>query len=445
MEMLVLDEKDAGHWVYRGEGGANIVLSYTGSSPLFVGKVLRLQKALKGEGNCLNGSSCLSEHEKLLWRCYEEIVSAPTEGVAGRLFVQHVMSPLLGPKHVDAGIQVHASKKFLQEIAKNIESSRPSWRIDASEVDTLSESVLVISDHSLFPQSKYFNLGLVDGIHFVPTIVTPKNISVYQLKLSLNVDSFHHRDISPDENAIKRRVTRFRMHRVLKFHHHEIEDLSDYDPLDLFSGSQERICRALKALFNNPQNNLRENESSEQLLNLHYISLNESLEIVRNFLTAATAKDCSLMFCLIQKKDAETCISHGTVSLQSFNQDFSYKAFFIDLDMKPLEKMEYYYELDQRIVCRYVEEMHIASAAENGSILQMFCNRKHERIAIFLGFLIKFRSSHFVYPVKIKLELFYSSHKLLLIPTARLELYYGYRSFTKAIYKTMETMVSISL
>lgn len=36
MEVVVLDEKDAGDWVYRGEGAANIVLSYTGSSPLFV-------------------------------------------------------------------------------------------------------------------------------------------------------------------------------------------------------------------------------------------------------------------------------------------------------------------------------------------------------------------------------------------------------------------------
>jgi hypothetical protein len=33
---LTLTEEDAAHWVYRGEGAANLVLSYTGSSPSYV-------------------------------------------------------------------------------------------------------------------------------------------------------------------------------------------------------------------------------------------------------------------------------------------------------------------------------------------------------------------------------------------------------------------------
>lgn len=33
---VILREKDAGEWVYRGEGAANLVLAYTGSSPTFV-------------------------------------------------------------------------------------------------------------------------------------------------------------------------------------------------------------------------------------------------------------------------------------------------------------------------------------------------------------------------------------------------------------------------
>jgi inositol-pentakisphosphate 2-kinase len=33
---LTLTEEDAANWVYRGEGAANIVLSYTGSSPSYV-------------------------------------------------------------------------------------------------------------------------------------------------------------------------------------------------------------------------------------------------------------------------------------------------------------------------------------------------------------------------------------------------------------------------
>ena len=36
VEKVVLERKDAADWIYRGEGAANIVLAYTGSSPAFV-------------------------------------------------------------------------------------------------------------------------------------------------------------------------------------------------------------------------------------------------------------------------------------------------------------------------------------------------------------------------------------------------------------------------
>lgn len=34
--VVILDQKDAADWVYRGEGAVNLVLAYTGSSPAFV-------------------------------------------------------------------------------------------------------------------------------------------------------------------------------------------------------------------------------------------------------------------------------------------------------------------------------------------------------------------------------------------------------------------------
>lgn len=33
---LILEEKDARDWTYRGEGAVNLVLAYSGSSPAFV-------------------------------------------------------------------------------------------------------------------------------------------------------------------------------------------------------------------------------------------------------------------------------------------------------------------------------------------------------------------------------------------------------------------------
>ena len=35
------------------------------------------------------------------------------------------------------------------------------------------------------------------------------------------------------------------------------------------------------------------------------------------------------------------------------NQSYDYKAYFIDLDVKPLDKMVHYFKLDQKIVNFY--------------------------------------------------------------------------------------------
>ncbi|GMP81162.1 hypothetical protein CsSME_00035965 [Camellia sinensis var. sinensis] len=60
-----------------------------------------------------------------------------------------------------------------------------------------------------------------------------------------------------EENAIKKRITRFKMHQSLKLHQREISDTSEYDPLDMLSGSKERVHKAITALFCTPQNNFR--------------------------------------------------------------------------------------------------------------------------------------------------------------------------------------------
>ncbi|MBN8157036.1 hypothetical protein J0J30_23865 [Vibrio vulnificus] len=46
----------------------------------------------------------MTELEKILWKESEEMISSPSKEIAEQLYVQHVMAPLLGPKHVDAGV-----------------------------------------------------------------------------------------------------------------------------------------------------------------------------------------------------------------------------------------------------------------------------------------------------------------------------------------------------
>ncbi|XP_043709718.1 inositol-pentakisphosphate 2-kinase-like isoform X2 [Telopea speciosissima] len=430
---VVLGEKDAADWIYRGEGAVNLVLAYNGSSPDFVGKVMRIQKAPRSRSQCTTDTSVLSMFDCLIWKDTNELVSSTSKEVVGQLFVFYVMRPLLGSEHVDVGMHVLVSRKFLESIENKVRCQRPAWRVDAAKVDTLCDSALLISDHSVFPrgalkESPCISVEIKPKCGFIPC----------------------SRFIA-EGNAVKRSITRFRMHQVLKLHQGEISQISEYDPLDLFSGSSERIHKAIKALFVTPQNNFRifrngslifgglgggtdntnfvgsealedsiegliqadyglrtasflqlvsetifksgvldrlleaqkldlldiegaihayynivsqpckvcrdlgDGEFSRIYLSLHSISLEESLKIVRDYLMATTAKDCSLMISFRPRENGDPGSPHSNVCLESTNQSFEYKVYFIDLDMKPLEKMVYYYELDQKIVSCYTQ------------------------------------------------------------------------------------------
>nr|XP_043607382.1 inositol-pentakisphosphate 2-kinase-like [Erigeron canadensis]XP_043607383.1 inositol-pentakisphosphate 2-kinase-like [Erigeron canadensis]XP_043607384.1 inositol-pentakisphosphate 2-kinase-like [Erigeron canadensis]XP_043607385.1 inositol-pentakisphosphate 2-kinase-like [Erigeron canadensis] len=434
-EELKLERKDAGEWIYRGEGAANLILSYTGSSPPFVGKVLRVQKVKRNGTNCEELSSVLSEHECLLWKEDCDLLAAPTREIAEHLYVQDIMSPLLGSDHVDAGIRVLVSRDFLESLGKSILSQRPSWRVNDADVNTQCDYALVISDHSVFPQA------------------------LHDRELSISVEIKPKCGFLPcsryilEEHAIKRSMTRFKLHQGLKLQQKKISQLSQYDPLDMFSGSKERILKSIEDLFSTPQNNFRvflngslefgslgggkyitnvhhdkafedelksvinahdgmrttcflqlvseavfrsklldrllevqkldvydiegaihayydvvsqpcvicrelgEDHLSGRYSSLHSLPLDESLKIVREYLIAATAKDLSLMISFRTRENLDPKSPYNVIFHESTGQSFDYKVSFIDLDMKPLEKMIYYHEVDQKIVRCHTKTM----------------------------------------------------------------------------------------
>lgn len=414
---------DVSDWAYRGEGALNLVLAYTGTSPAFIGKVLRVQKAPKNGSGKFIRSTVLTAEERLLWNDVKAVVSSETLDVAAQNYVRDVMTPLLGTEHVDAGVRVRVSMEFLECIDKNVLPHRPTWRVDAAIVNTLCSYALLISDHSVFPHG-------AKGVPCVSIEIKPKCGFLPQSKYIT------------EENHIKRNVSRFRMHQTMKLHRKEVSEISEYDPLDLFSGIKDRIYKAMRALFRTPQNNFRvflngslifggsgggtnatnsktadslekclqdffnveEGKRTQALLQLltkticetgvlqkllevqkqdvfdvegaihayyniisqpcracqhvgkdpsshelHSIPLNESLKIVRSYLIAATVKDCSLIISFRPKWHTKSECMDG--------QEFDHKAFFIDLDMKPLNKMERYYKLDQEIVSNYKKVM----------------------------------------------------------------------------------------
>ncbi|MQL86117.1 hypothetical protein Taro_018640 [Colocasia esculenta] len=604
MALWLRRAEEADDWTYRGEGAANIVLGYAGSSPAFVGKVLRVRKASKTDGvaaQAAEGAPVLSAQEQLLWKDVDGLAGCTSEEVAGQLFALHVMSPLLGPQHVDPGAHVLVSKEFLQSVEKNILDQRPSWRVDAAKVNTSCDSALLMSDHSFFPH------GDLKESACIAVEIKPKCGF-------LPLSKFIRR-----ENVVKTSVTRFKMHQTLKLHegqhkpwrhgyrdhnsqtnqpqqlhpvisccgaatagycgysgsqdhekavvvstasngciwqfsivvHHDrpclgpsqsllatvtlaacrrscdlpprrsavlsqcecghflsfsvlradfvfvigmdfighsflaslrsrgflslamISRISEYDPLDLFSGSRDRIRKAIMGLFHCPQNNFRvffngslafgvlggmmekseistdetckqneafenmlkaviltengqclmsflelvgeaiftseimahllevqkldlldiegaihayyniisqpclvcKNLSDDELLNrcssLHSLTLEESLEIVKTYLIAATAKDCSLMICF--KPRGEIVASdNGSVYLKSTNQTFDYKNHIKD------EELTTHSEEEPRMTKwkNAFVAAPLAAHSRNG-LRTLFCGREH--------------------------------------------------------------------
>ncbi|EOA39368.1 hypothetical protein CARUB_v10012434mg [Capsella rubella] len=436
MEEIVLEPKDAVDWSYRGEGAVNLVLAYTGSSPTFLGKILRIQKMPK-DGN-INGDKSengLTTHEKLIWGDIKDLVSCQNKEIEEYLFVKHVMRPLFGHKHVNPGIRLLVAKEFLEYVDSIISSQRPSWRANAASVDTNRSSVLLMDDLTLFAH------GHVEDKPCLSVEIKPK------------CGFLPSSSFIAEENVIKKSVTRFEMHQSLKFKENEITEISEYDPLDLFSGSKDRIHRAIKALYTTPQNNFRVflngslvfgglgggickttskvelafehmlkdiikiddglradrfielvaesvyssgvldqlldvqkldkyniegvihlyydlidqpckvcrelekiSKPSNQYSSMHSIPLDEKVNILKDFLISATAKDCSVM---ISFRSTEVGLSrsssHSNLHLESTKQEFEYKVHFIDLDMRPLKKMEVYYKLDKKIMNTYLE------------------------------------------------------------------------------------------
>ena len=68
---------------------------------------MRMQKvARNGSSVAFQNPPGLTEHERLLWKETKELVASPDKEAAERLFAHFVMGPLLGPNHVDAGVNL---------------------------------------------------------------------------------------------------------------------------------------------------------------------------------------------------------------------------------------------------------------------------------------------------------------------------------------------------
>lgn len=202
------------YWDFKAEGFDSIILSWVGpTNSEFYLKTLRLYKN-QNEG-------------------YRRGDAKPISDFTDRVIIfQRYIDIFIRPyfPEIDSGIPVSVNQEFLEKIAKKVETLRSDKRRAESYICTTSKVALIHDDH-IPPNSLVVELKPKWG--FLPTCPLIQSDSP---KLS---------------------ISHFQMLQRSKLKKGEISKISQYDPLDLFSGTKDGIKKAIESLTENPQGNLK--------------------------------------------------------------------------------------------------------------------------------------------------------------------------------------------
>ncbi|KAJ3149934.1 Inositol-pentakisphosphate 2-kinase [Geranomyces variabilis] len=222
---------DPTHWAYKGEGNANLVLSYVGPEAALMGRVLRLRKATDDDLDASEHSPFTLDYE------------------LG--FQRHVIAPLLGAEYVAPADLVDVSLAFLEEISRRVSAARPPGR-RSRPLDLSQPHAVLIKDLTYVPQRR-------DG----------KAVTTIAVEIKPKWGFLPTSPLIAPEHAVKRRTCRYCMHQQWKAKvaataqnppHAAAHDgyvANTFCPLDLYSRDRARVRAAFDALLPNPQNNLR--------------------------------------------------------------------------------------------------------------------------------------------------------------------------------------------
>uniref|UniRef100_A0A671TA07 Inositol-pentakisphosphate 2-kinase n=1 Tax=Sinocyclocheilus anshuiensis TaxID=1608454 RepID=A0A671TA07_9TELE len=206
---MELDKMDENDWKYHGEGNKSLVVSHLQVCCRLIFLRLSSQTAEQAFRHILN----MVDYSK------------------------YVMKPLLGEKYVHSGEVVKLPLDFVRQLSLKVQQERPELRCD-KVMDTFSGCGLCLPNLTQLPL-----YHLRD--HRPPICVEIKPKCGF-LPFSRHITK-----------ECKRKVCRFCMHQHYKLANGKWKRLSRYCPLNLFSGSKQRMYVALKNLLEEPQNNLK--------------------------------------------------------------------------------------------------------------------------------------------------------------------------------------------
>uniref|UniRef100_A0A665VE62 Inositol-pentakisphosphate 2-kinase n=1 Tax=Echeneis naucrates TaxID=173247 RepID=A0A665VE62_ECHNA len=210
---MELDKMDENDWKYHGEGNKSLVVSH-------VQVILRLLKYPAED------SENPPQTAEQAFRQIQNIVD----------FSSNVMSSLLGEKFIHSGEVVKLPLEFVRQLSIKVQHQRPAWRCD-KVMDIYSGCALCLPN-------------LTSPALHQPTHTPPLCIEI-KPKCGFLPSSKH---VSKD---IKTKVCRFCMHQHYKVANGKWKRRSLYCPLDLFSGSRQRMHFAIRHLIEEPQNNFK--------------------------------------------------------------------------------------------------------------------------------------------------------------------------------------------
>ncbi|KIJ69157.1 hypothetical protein HYDPIDRAFT_81118 [Hydnomerulius pinastri MD-312] len=193
-------------WTYVSEGGATIVFSYTGSQSHFVGKVLRLRK-VPNSGATHNRNT--DEEE-------------PDDPMIA--FQNTIISHLVPKKYLPEMEVVLLDTHWLERLQEVHDDDRPPARREKDKIDTGRSKGILATD-------------LIGGANTLAVEIKPK--------WGFMPSPTH---LSQDTAPVKTSTCRFCMHTRLRSPGGDVP--TQYCPMDLYSGDEARIRKAIRDLWN---------------------------------------------------------------------------------------------------------------------------------------------------------------------------------------------------
>ncbi|KAF9104966.1 Inositol-pentakisphosphate 2-kinase [Mortierella sp. GBA35] len=225
------------YWLYRAEGNANIVFQYIGPHPRFRNTALRLRKANRYDGTGVGAGAGAGSGEGKGGTTFGEDTITMNDLTHESHFASEVIGLLLGQQFVEHLIAVALPPEFLKSLAEAVEPLRPESRRQKG-IDLAQSVGFLALDHTRFIKPS-------PGQSAVAVEIKPK-------WGFLTKSAFIRKD-----QDIKRRKCRFCMYQHQKKNTGQQGSISQYCPIDLFSGTELLVQDALDSLVQTPQNNIR--------------------------------------------------------------------------------------------------------------------------------------------------------------------------------------------